>query len=61
MSKKNAVNNLELIYINSSFPFIASVYMVERTPVQQLIDAMKTYRVYSKEHVLKQCKIFNFL
>ncbi|KAI9361965.1 hypothetical protein BD770DRAFT_425651 [Pilaira anomala] len=54
MSKKNAVNNLELIYINSSFPFIASVYMVERTPVQYLIDAMKTYRVYSKEHVLKQ-------
>ncbi|GAA5796224.1 hypothetical protein HPULCUR_001594 [Helicostylum pulchrum] len=54
MSKKTAQNNLELIYINSSFPFIASVYIVERTPVQHLIDILKKERILSKEEVLRQ-------
>ncbi|KAI8083785.1 PINIT domain-containing protein [Thamnidium elegans] len=54
MSKKTAQNNLELIYINSSFPFIASVYIVERTPVQHLIDILKKERILSKEEVLRR-------
>ncbi|KAI7895266.1 PINIT domain-containing protein [Mucor mucedo] len=54
MIRKSAQNNIELIYINSEFPFIASAYIVERTPVQTLIDTMKSTRVLSKEQVLKK-------
>lgn len=57
MSKKHAQNNVELIYINSNTPFIASAYIVERTPVQSLIDKMKTSKVLTKEKVLEKCKL----
>lgn len=60
MIRKSAQNNIELIYINSDFPFVASAYIVERTPVQILIDTMKSTRVLSKEQVLKKCKFFFF-
>lgn len=56
MIRKSAQNNIELIYINSDYPFIASAYVVERTPVQTLIETMKSTRVLSKEQVLKKRK-----
>lgn len=52
MSKKHAQNHIELVYINSDVSFIAGAYIVERTPVQSLIDIMKKTRVLSKEDVL---------
>lgn len=56
MSKKHAQNSIELVYINSGGPFIASAYIVERTPVQTLIEDMKKNRVLTKESVLEKCK-----
>lgn len=56
MSKKHAQNHIELVYINSDVSFIAGAYIVERTPVQTLIDIMKKTRVLSKEDVLLKSK-----
>lgn len=56
MSKKHAQNHIELVYINSDVSFIAGAYIVERTPVQSLIDIMKKTRVLSKEDVLLKSK-----
>ncbi|CAO3655837.1 unnamed protein product [Mucor hiemalis] len=52
MSKKHAQNHIELVYINSDVSFIAGAYIVERTPVQSLIEVMKKTRVLSKEEVI---------
>lgn len=60
MIRKQALNNVELVYINSDVPFIASVYLVERTPVAQLIKIMKEKRMVTKEQVLEKCKFFFF-
>ncbi|OAC99846.1 MIZ-type zinc finger transcription factor [Mucor lusitanicus CBS 277.49] len=54
MTRKHALNNVELIYINSEVPFIASVYLVERTPVAKLIQTMKEERLVTKEQVLEK-------
>ncbi|GAN07469.1 conserved hypothetical protein [Mucor ambiguus] len=54
MTRKQALNNVELIYINSEVPFIASVYLVERTPVAKLIQTMKEKRLVTKEQVLEK-------
>ncbi|KAI8636232.1 PINIT domain-containing protein [Parasitella parasitica] len=54
MTRKQALNNVELVYINSDIPFIASVYLVERTPVAQLIQIMKEKRLMTKEEVLEK-------
>ncbi|KAK4512606.1 uncharacterized protein ATC70_003309 [Mucor velutinosus] len=51
MTRKHALNNVELIYINSEVPFIASVYLVERTPVAKLIQIMREERLVTKEQV----------
>lgn len=56
MTRKQALNNVELIYINSDVPFIASIYLVERTAVAQLIEIMKEKRLMTKEKVLEKCK-----
>jgi hypothetical protein len=56
MSKKHAQNLVELVYINSEASYIASAYVVERTPVQTLIETMKKTRVLSKEKVLEKSK-----
>lgn len=56
MTRKQALNNVELIYINSDVPFIASVYLVERTPVAKLIQTMKEERLVTKEQVLEKRK-----
>jgi hypothetical protein len=56
MTRKQALNNVELIYINSDVPFIASIYLVERTAVAQLIQTMKEKRLMTKEKVLEKCK-----
>lgn len=56
MSKKHAQNNVELVYINSESSFVASAFIVERTPVQTLIETMKKTRVLSKETVLEKSK-----
>ncbi|CAO0801892.1 unnamed protein product [Mucor circinelloides] len=54
MTRKQALNNVELIYINSDVPFIASIYLVERTPVAKLIQTMKEERLVTKEQVLEK-------
>lgn len=57
MTRKQALNNVELIYINSDVPFIASIYLVERTPVAKLIQTMKEERLVTKEQVLEKRKL----
>jgi hypothetical protein len=56
MTRKQAMNNVELVYINSDTPYIASVYITERTPVNHLIQVLKESRVVPKEQVLQKCK-----
>ncbi|CEP10588.1 hypothetical protein [Parasitella parasitica] len=57
MTRKHALNNVELVYISSEIKYIASVYLVERTPVAQLIQTMKEKRFVTKEEVLEKCKL----
>ncbi|KAI9480856.1 MAG: PINIT domain-containing protein [Benjaminiella poitrasii] len=54
MIRKQAVNNVELVYVNSDTPFIAGVYIVERTSVNTLIDKMREERFITKEEVLEK-------
>ncbi|KAI7899506.1 PINIT domain-containing protein [Cokeromyces recurvatus] len=54
MMRKQAINNVELVYINSDTPYIASIYIVERTPVPTLIDIMKEKRFVTKEKILEK-------
>jgi hypothetical protein len=58
MTRKQAVNNVELVYINNDSPYIAGIYIVERTNVPQLIQTMKDSRLLSKEDVLEKCNVF---
>jgi hypothetical protein len=61
MTRKQALNSVELVYINCDTPFIGSVYITERTPVNRLIQIMKETRVLPKEQVLQKCEyIYSF-
>ncbi|CEG63322.1 hypothetical protein RMATCC62417_00485 [Rhizopus microsporus] len=52
MIKKHALNNVELVYINSESAYIAGIYMVKRTPISTLLEGMNQ-REIPKERVLK--------
>ncbi|RCH92921.1 SUMO ligase siz1 [Rhizopus stolonifer] len=54
MTRKSALNNVELVYVSSDTPFIASAYIVERTPVITLIQTLRRERVLPKEKVLER-------
>lgn len=56
MIKKQEINNVELVYINNEYQYIAGVYIVERTTVSQLIQTMKEVNVLTKDKVLEKCK-----
>ncbi|KAI8977516.1 PINIT domain-containing protein [Mycotypha africana] len=56
MVKKKEQNNVELIYINNESAYVASVYIVQKTSVNELIKQMKEERVISKDTVLEKLK-----
>ncbi|KAI8327832.1 PINIT domain-containing protein [Blakeslea trispora] len=52
MTRKTALNTIELVYVNSDVPFMASVFIVKRTPVPTLIGTLKRDHVMPKEETL---------
>ena len=56
MTRKTALNNVELVYVKSDVPFMASVFIVKRTPVATLIATLKREHILPKEETLAQCK-----
>lgn len=56
LTRKQALNNVELVYINTDTTFIGCVYIIERTPVSRLIQTMLETRVLPKEQVLQKCE-----
>ncbi|KAI8378733.1 PINIT domain-containing protein [Choanephora cucurbitarum] len=54
MTRKTALNNVELVYVKSDVPFMASVFIVKRTPVATLIATLKREHILPKEETLAQ-------
>lgn len=57
MTRKRELNVIDLVYINNPQQFIATVFLVKRTTISELIDIMKQDSVLSKEEVLEKCNI----